>query len=54
MAQVGESLSNAVQKCHEDNQELRDTHADLAKVETLITETNNKELVEGPKEEATK
>ncbi len=54
MAQVGESLSNAVQKCHEDNQELRDTHQDLSKIENLISEKNNEELVEGPKEEATK
>jgi len=48
MAQVGESLSNAVQKCHEDNQELRDVHTDLSKIENLITEVSQKELVEGP------
>ena len=54
MAQVGESLSNAVQKCHEDNQELRDVHTDLSKIENLITDRKNEELVEGPKEETTK
>jgi len=54
MAQVGESLSTAVQKCHTDNQELRDVHTELSKLEDLIASKNAKDLVEGPKEEATK
>lgn len=44
MANVGESLSEAVQKVQEDNQALRDNHAELAKVQQEIDRLN----VEGP------
>ena len=36
MSHIGESLSNAVQKCHEDNQELRDVHTQLSQLENDI------------------
>lgn len=44
MANVGESLSEAVQKVQEDNQALRDNHTELAKVQQEIDRLN----VEGP------
>ena len=46
MANVGESLSTAVQKVQEDNQALRDNHAELAKVQQEIDQLS----VEGPSE----
>ena len=46
MANVGESLSAAVQKVQEDNQALRDNHAELAKVQQEIDQLS----VEGPSE----
>lgn len=46
MANVGESLSTAVQKVQEDNQSLRDNHAELAKVQQEIDQLS----VEGPSE----
>jgi hypothetical protein len=36
MAACGESLSNAVQKVHNDNQAIRDTHAQLAQIDQDI------------------
>ena len=51
MAQVGESLSSAVQKCHADNQELRDVHSELAKIESEIDRMNVEG--EGPSKEET-
>lgn len=47
MANVGESLSNAVQKVQGDNQALRDNHTELAKVQQEIDQLN----VEGPTKE---
>ncbi len=47
MANVGESLSEAVQKVQEDNQALRDNHSELAKVQQEIDRLN----VEGPSAE---
>jgi hypothetical protein len=44
MANVGESLSEAVQKVQEDNQALRDNHAELA----LLQQEIDKVTVEGP------
>ena len=46
MANVGESLSNAVQKVQGDNQSLRDNHTELAKVQQEIDQLS----VEGPAE----
>jgi len=40
MANVGESLSDAVQKVQTDNQALRDNHAELAKVQQEIDKLN--------------
>jgi hypothetical protein len=34
MAQIGQSLSSVTQKVHEDNQELRDVHANLGFIES--------------------
>jgi hypothetical protein len=48
MANVGESLSNAVQKVQEDNQSLRDNHSELAKVQQEISQVEQTERVEGP------
>jgi gas vesicle protein len=48
MANVGESLSTAVQKVQEDNQSLRDNHSELAKVQQEISELEQQEMVEGP------
>jgi hypothetical protein len=47
MANVGESLSEAVQKVQSDNQALRDNHSELAKVQQEIDRLN----VEGPSAE---
>lgn len=47
MANVGESLSEAVQKVQEDNQALRDNHSELAKVQQDIAQLK----VEGPSAE---
>ncbi len=44
MANVGESLSEAVQKVQEDNQALRDNHSELA----LVQQEIDKVTVEGP------
>jgi len=44
MANVGESLSNAVQAVNDDNIELRETHMELAKVHQELDKLN----VEGP------
>tara|TARA_Y100000389_G_scaffold76281_1_gene72916 strand:- start:1296 stop:1835 length:540 start_codon:yes stop_codon:yes gene_type:complete len=44
MANVGESLSEAVQKVQEDNQALRDNHSELA----LLQQEIDKVTVEGP------
>jgi hypothetical protein len=44
MANVGESLSNAVQAVNDDNLELRETHMELAKVQQELDKLN----VEGP------
>jgi hypothetical protein len=46
MANVGESLSDAVQKVQADNQALRDNHTELAQVQQEIDQVN----VEGPAE----
>ena len=46
MANVGESLSDAVQKVQADNQALRDNHTELAQVQQEIDQAN----VEGPAE----
>ena len=48
MANVGESLSTAVQKVQEDNQSLRDNHSELARVQQEITELELQSSVEGP------
>ena len=48
MANVGESLSTAVQKVQEDNQSLRDNHSELAKVQQEISELEAQASVEGP------
>jgi hypothetical protein len=48
MANVGESLSDAVQKVQTDNQALRDNHAKLAKVQQEIDKLN----VEGSSQES--
>ena len=48
MANVGESLSNAVQKVQEDNLSLRENHSELAKVQQEITEMEQLHSVEGP------
>jgi len=48
MANVGESLSNAVQASQDDNQALRDNHSELAKVQQDISELEAKAAVEGP------
>lgn len=48
MANVGESLSNAVQKSQDDNQALRDNHSELAKVQQDISELELQASVEGP------
>tara|TARA_R110000796_G_scaffold25211_4_gene71328 strand:+ start:1075 stop:1629 length:555 start_codon:yes stop_codon:yes gene_type:complete len=48
MANIGESLSEAVQKVQEDNQSLRDNHSELAKVQQEISELEQQEMVEGP------
>lgn len=47
MANVGESLSNAVQAVNDDNTELRETHMELAKVQQEL----DKLMVEGPVKE---
>ncbi len=47
MANVGESLSNAVQSVQSDNQALRDNHSELAKVQQEIDRLS----VEGPSAE---
>lgn len=44
MAQIGQSLSTATQKVHEDNQALRDVHAELGLVEAEMERRD----VEGP------
>ena len=46
MANIGESLSNAVQAVNDDNVELRETHMELAKVQQEL----DKLSVEGPSE----
>ena len=48
MANVGESLSAAVQKVQEDNQALRDNHSELAKVQQELTDLESQAAVEGP------
>ena len=48
MANVGESLSVAVQKVQEDNQALRDNHAELAKVQQELSDLESQAAVEGP------
>ena len=48
MANVGESLSTAVQKVQEDNQSLRDNHSELARVQQEISELELQSSVEGP------
>ena len=48
MANVGESLSNAVQASQDDNQALRDNHSELAKVQQDISELEARAAVEGP------
>ena len=48
MANVGESLSNAVQKVQEDNQSLRENHSELGKVQQEISEMEQLHSVEGP------
>ena len=48
MANVGESLSNAVQASQDDNQALRDNHSELEKVQQDISELEAKAAVEGP------
>ena len=48
MANVGESLSAAVQKVQEDNQALRDNHSELARVQQDLTELEAQASVEGP------
>jgi gas vesicle protein len=48
MANVGESLSTAVQKVQEDNQSLRDNHSELARVQQEISELELQASVEGP------
>lgn len=44
MANIGESLSNAVQAVNDDNHELRETHMELSKVQQELDKLN----VEGP------
>ena len=51
MANVGESLSAAVQKVQNDNQALRDNHSELAKVQQEISELEAQASVEGPSAE---
>jgi len=48
MANVGESLSTAVQAVNDDNTELRETHMELAKVQQEL----DKLSVEGPAEDS--
>ena len=48
MANVGESLSSAVEKVQEDNQALRDNHSELAKVQQELSELEAQAAVEGP------
>lgn len=48
MANVGESLSVAVQKVQEDNQALRDNHTELAKVQQELSDLESQAAVEGP------
>ena len=47
MSNVGQSLSEAVQKVHEDNQELRDNHTELAEIDQELDRLG----VEGAAEE---
>ena len=46
MANIGETLSTAVQSVNDDNTELRETHMELAKVQQELDKLN----VEGPTE----
>jgi len=48
MANVGESLSEAVQNVQKDNQSLRDNHSELARVQQDLTELEAQASVEGP------
>ena len=51
MANVGESLSAAVQKVQEDNQSLRENHSELGLVQQEISELQLQASVEGPSAE---
>ena len=48
MANVGESLSEAVQNVQKDNQSLRDNHSELAKVQQELSDLEAQTSVEGP------
>lgn len=48
MANVGESLSAAVQKVQDDNHALRENHSTLAKVQQELAELETQAAVEGP------
>ena len=48
MANVGESLSEAVQNVQKDNQSLRDNHSELAKVQQELSDLETQTSVEGP------
>ena len=48
MANVGESLSEAVQNVQKDNQALRDNHSELAKVQQELSDLEAQASVEGP------
>ena len=48
MANVGESLSNAMQASQDDNQALRDNHSELAKVQQELSDLETQTSVEGP------
>tara|TARA_Y100000389_G_scaffold89043_1_gene85511 strand:- start:1336 stop:1887 length:552 start_codon:yes stop_codon:yes gene_type:complete len=47
MANVGESLSEAVQNVQKDNQALRDNHSELAKVQQELSDLEAQASVEG-------
>jgi len=52
MAAIGEPVSKAVQRVHADNQEIRDNHAELAKLDQILDsgqyETDTDELASDP------